>query len=263
MVASQHIAKEPLHEFSLAYACTLIQYALRVGCFSGLVCWAAKHVLVTEKQESRLLLAAFHVDAGAAAGGDGTSGTPFNSIAAGVSAAAASSGADSLLIHPRVYSESPVINDTSGDLIIQGTSGVAADVTVAGTGGHVFSITPANSVTIEDLSITNGGRGIYAHDGAGAVVVDNVVANGLTAAGVFLIRTGDVTIRNSQMNSDTVGIWMSDVGQVLVEDNQFDNHAQSGAVIDRATAVVVRNTTVSNNAIPGWWQRIFQAPLTW
>ena len=188
---------------------------------------------------------------GPLAGGDGTSGAPFTSIATGVSAAAANSGADSLMIHPGVYSENPVINDTSGDLIIQGTSGVATDVTVAGTGGHVFSITPANSVTIEDLSITNGGRGIYAHDGSGAVVVDNVVANGLTAAGVFLIRTGDVTIRNSQMNSDTVGIWMSDVGQVLVEDNQLDNHAQSGAVIDRATSVVVRNTTVSNNAISG------------
>ena len=200
-----------------------------------------------ELLETRVLLTTLHVDALALAGGDGSAAAPFKTVQAGINAAAAIAGDDTVLIEPGVYNESLLVNDSSGALDVRGNPGITAGVTIDGGGQDVFQITPHLSVTVADLNVVNGDRGILAQDGAGSLTIDGVQGANFARSGFVSVDTSAFTIRNSSASNATYGVFSARVPSVIVENTILTQNRIDGAQIQSTSSLLVSDVTASNN----------------
>ena len=132
-----------------------------------------------ESMEPRNLLAVYNVQLNAAPGGDGSTGSPFATIAAAVAAASSNVGADEILVGPGSYAESISIFDSAG-LTIRGDA--AQRPTLRGIG----LVQPNENFVFENLNIVSSASGFF---------VDN--------ANRPFVRAGSISLNNMNIQVPT------------------------------------------------------------
>lgn len=222
---------------------------------------------------SPLAITDWYVDDDAVGPGTGTLGDPFQTIQAGIDAAATLDG-DTLRVLPGTYEESVIMDgkavnvrgelplgsvvlrrasadDTS--LLIQNLGGLSVDVTGLTFNG-LATVGPVNGagcgvdivgadVSIEDCSLVRFGSGPSAAavrvDGASTVTIDGCEISdnrGAQFAAGLLARAGDITIRDSRFERNSENAWS----------------AEGAAIYSEASALEVTGCTFTgNNALYG------------
>lgn len=208
-------------------------------------------VWCVQSLEQRDLLSTFHVDGTAANGGDGSLASPFADIQSAIDAAAASSGDDVVLIEPGVYLENLVITDTSGALRLQGNPGVTAGVTIDGQTGDVALVTPQFDVTVADVSVTNGDRGIRAQNGSGSLTVENVIASNFARAAIAGQNISGLTVRDSSLSNSRWGIFSGNAATVSIDNVTLTQNSVAGATLQDSTFLALRDVTATGNVQRG------------
>ncbi|MDY3552154.1 right-handed parallel beta-helix repeat-containing protein [Gemmata sp. JC717] len=177
-----------------------------------------------------------------------TVGNGYATIQAALNAAAARTGADTVVVPAGTYTESVVINDTfgvtlraSGNAIIKAPTTVTAPSDLAALGGAVIDVYSKN-VTITGLTVNAAGSDV--------------------SAGIRVIKGGDATIRNNtvtgvkapadpafgvgiQVGSRRVGA--AGAGNAVLEKNTITDYFAAGVLVDGASA----SATVTGNTIIG------------
>ncbi len=148
-----------------------------------------------------------HVDGSAAAGGDGSSATPFTTLAEGLAAARAG-GPRTIVVATGEYVGGLLLTQddpsrSDGGLVLRGC-GSSTEI-VAPDGLPAVEIAGPNTadVVLRDLTLSGGRRGLAIHNGAGRdgpIVVDTVHVSDSSRVGVLIdglvtrVRFTDVTV---------------------------------------------------------------------
>lgn len=201
--------------------------------------------------EQRDLLSTFHVDGSAATGGDGSTASPFADIQSAINAAAASSGDDIVLIEPGVYLENLSISDASGALRLQGNPGASGGITIDGRTGDVVLVVPQSQVTVANVSVTNGDRGIRAENGGGSLTVENVTAANFTRAAIAGQNISALTVRDSSVSNARWGIFSGNAATVLVDNVTLTQNSVAGATLQDSTSLTLTDVTATDNVQRG------------
>ena len=189
-------------------------------------------------------------------------------------------GGDMVNIATGTYTENVTIDK---DLTLQG-GGAAATIVDGNGSGSVFTVGDNASVTLADLTITNGnayyGGGIY-NEGTlmvknstvsgntsdwgggisnyyyyGTLVVENSTVSGNTAndtgGGILNGYAGTVTVENSTVSGNTSDWWGGGIlnyGTVTVENSTVSGNTtnDTGGGIHNEGTLMVENSTVSDN----------------
>lgn len=228
--------------------------------------------LRVEPLEQRTLLAVLYVD-DIAPGGTGTLEDPFSSIQDGIDAAAAMEGEDTVMIAPGTYTENLTIDDAA-PLTLQGEDG--AIVTDDDGEDTVIDIKSGN-VTIEDLQVTGGDKGIEAtadaltlidvdvtengsHGFAGeeigqlTLVRGNYSSNGKDGINVEAIETLNLTDVKAQCNVDE-GLSGEAVDTLIVVGGKYSDNGDTGKArgidLEDVGDVTFAHIAAKNNAADG------------
>jgi parallel beta-helix repeat protein len=161
----------------------------------------------------------WYVEAAAAAGGDGSSSRPFNSITRAI--AAAQSG-DVIFVRAGVYSPSKTQEQIPIGSQGIGTNGLRSNVTLLGAG--------AATTIIDGESYTRS-------DGNGNAVV--IPASGVRMAG-FTVR-----------KAAQVGIYVYHADNVIIENNLLTSNIRFGIGSEGSRGLVVRNNVAVSNLESG------------
>lgn len=207
----------------------------------------------TEALEARQMLTTFYVhspsDGFAVQSADSS---VFTSLQAAVDAAASNAGSDTIKIvgEPREFSESLVINDSSGNLTILSEQFHAG---FSGDGSEtVFDVTlNGNSLTLYNLAVQNGATGL-AVSGTGSVKAYDISATGNGVGLDFSDLTGTVLLDGVEVSDNQdVGLNAADLDRLFVLDGEFDSNGGHGLNLLGVDRVGIRDTTFSNNAGDG------------
>ncbi len=171
--------------------------------------------LSLESLEQRRMLTTFLVEEG-------------GSIQDALDAAAASPGADTVLLSPGTYTENFKIEDDDA-LTLLGTGDVTIQAEEPDEGEDPEDVikVKGGNVTIQNVSITGGDDGIDAQDGD------------LTLIGV------DVS------ENDGRGLESDDMGAVTITNSNFSNNGDDGIKVDGADTVLISNVNASGNGDEG------------
>jgi hypothetical protein len=190
--------------------------------------------LKIESLEQRTLLAVLFVD-DVAPGGTGTLEDPFSSIQEGIDAAAAMEGEDTVMIAPGTYTENLTIDDAD-PLTLQGDDG--AIVTDDDGEDTVIDIKSGN-VTIEDLHVTGGKKGIEAEADSLTLIDVDVTENG--SHGFAGEEIGQLTIvRGNYSSNGKDGINVEAIETLSLTDVKAERNVDeglSGEAVDTLTVV--------------------------
>ncbi len=222
----------------------------------------------TETLESRIMLTTFYVDDDAAIGGDGSQGNPFQSIQAAIDEAASNDGDDIIDVAAGTYFENLQISDSSGGLVISGSSGDRSTVVLSNlTTADSIAISGSFGVSIENLTIdaddsgTPGGSyGISAVNSLvggvtapirGGLNVQNVsILNHINDA-IMAQHVGDVEVNGAILTNNNGGVDFESVENVsLLSVDASSNRGHAGQV-GSSTSLTVQGGNYSDNDAAG------------
>ncbi|HXD86730.1 MAG TPA: SdrD B-like domain-containing protein [Urbifossiella sp.] len=174
----------------------------------------------------------------------GDVGSAFGTIQDAVNFAAAG---DTVQIAPGTYAENVTVGQS---LMLEGSTGTAADVVIAPTTGTGVSVS-ADGVTVRDLSISGAADGVAATAAAAGLTLMDVVSDGNANDGVKLAAAGgtttltDVTVNgNGSAGLDLTGT----AGSKLTVSGLTDtNNTGAGITIAGFSAVDLTNVTLTGN----------------
>lgn len=186
--------------------------------------------------------------AGAAAGGDGSAGAPFDSLVAALTAAIAGS----VVVFDGTFDEAPVVTRT---IVLRGICAARARIapSMAGAITDAALTIREEGVLVRDFSVGGARSGIRAELGCEAMV-QSVAIEGATGIGISVARGGvlgtdDVLVRGTRPNASGrfgVGVIVEDGGTLTLSRAAIESSI-SGGVITLGGAlslsdVVIRDT---------------------
>lgn len=202
------------------------------------------------------------VDASAScAAGNGTAATPFCSIDEAVAVAV---NGDVIRIAAGTYVENLTL---AANVTLVGTDGQALTTLDGGASGTVVTVQTGATVSLDGLTITNGGDSGIVNRG-GLTLTNCTVSNSSPAAGGYYggggifcdAATGPTTLRNCTIAGNDVpntagylggGLYAYGSGPVTIEDSTFSgNYAPYGGAffVDGTDLTLVRSTVSGNTS---------------
>lgn len=202
--------------------------------------------------------ATIYVDAAAAPGGDGSAGTPFDTIQGAITAATAG---DTIMVAAGTYDEDLVI-DVEG-LTLQSADLHGAAINTAGLfspGLDFGGITIlADNVTLDGFSISQSVPQaiIHTHDADNVSIVNNAIS-GVGAANPRGIDVGfgagnsdGVVIEGNTFSNLYTGVYLNQASNLTINQNIFDDQNDDGAIVVDGTwpigAVAVTDNTMAGD----------------
>jgi len=218
----------------------------------------------TPPVETKLHDVAF-VDANAAAGGDGTKDSPYDTIQDGVTNV---TGDNWVYVTGGNYDENVVLTDNvtlwgAGYAAYSGLGGGANPVVTESTGGDI--ITLANNNEIMGFTMQNGGSyGIQATNAGNGTYIHHITIAGNTSGSIRVdivdgATYSDFTISNNTMGGLTAiyaGDFVGNTGSITnvnIQNNTIINFAGSGALQPVAVGAgsKISDVIISGNTITG------------
>ena len=136
--------------------------------------------------------------------------------------------------------------------------GVVAGVLVSGTNGIVISAGPSDVVVLRGITFEGIGTGI---DGiqvvsAGKVMVENCYIRGFSLRGIsveptanVVVTVSDTTLHGNTSNGIVIRPAAGVTAQVTLDNVSIVNNVNHGLIVSPGATVVVRNSTIANNAV--------------
>jgi parallel beta-helix repeat protein len=147
------------------------------------------------------------------------------------------------------------------------TASALVDVTVIDSGLRGVALSRADGTTLEDVTVVDGGVGVWIDRSDGVVLSRVVVENTTVEEGIRIAASEDATVRDTRVlggafvglhvvGSDDVrvadlaverteaGIVVSNADEVTIANVSVADSDENGVTVDASTEVSVRNTTV-------------------
>jgi hypothetical protein len=139
-----------------------------------------------------------------------------------------------------------IINNASAKVVLRNLS-----IEGAGTGNFGINVISANSVTVENVDISNFANHGINHNpsGAGAPLLLNNVVVRHSANNAILVQNARATITNSVFQNSFRGIFAGPTGLVTVRDSTLARNTDGVASTDASAVVNIENCMITHNSI--------------
>ncbi len=145
-----------------------------------------------------------------------------------------------------------VIGTCEGPLRITRNFTLTGPATLSAPGSESVLLISGAAVELRGLTVDGSGANVAIKVASGSVSLNNVTVRNASTAGVFVGDTSFADIRQSTINSNGVGVFVTKSSSANVVENTIHNNSGSGIAIDLNSSAKVRGNKIKNNKNGLW-----------
>lgn len=201
---------------------------------------------------------AIHVSAAAASGGDGSGGSPFQTLDEAVAASREEGASRLIAVWPGTYLSFLDLATAEGDdgLAIQGCSAAEVMIEAIDDVTAVIKVSEAVGVDLRGLTLSGGKRGLWAWQGASVTLTDiealgnrnvGIIIDGVTTTAAFY----QVVVTDPLVNANAGGFGIQiQSAQVTMDDVQVTGATEHGIVVTGMDgSAAMKNVSVTGTSV--------------